>query len=106
MLSLATLRELGRLVCYIYMYACLKKGCTSPTFVSLVSLTTPPSPGSPSRLRLTVTHFLFFSDIGEKMYSTGVDTWSVGCIFGELVKGSPMFQVCWRDVRGVGSGGG
>lgn len=35
------------------------------------------------------------------MYSTGVDTWSVGCIFGELVKGSPMFQVRWRDMGGV-----
>ncbi|CAM9389129.1 unnamed protein product, partial [Ectocarpus sp. 13 AM-2016] len=30
--------------------------------------------------------------LGEKTYSTGVDTWSVGTIFGELVLGSPMFQ--------------
>lgn len=30
---------------------------------------------------------------GKKTYSTGVDMWSVGCIFGELIKGSPLFQV-------------
>ncbi|CAM9832437.1 unnamed protein product, partial [Hapterophycus canaliculatus] len=30
--------------------------------------------------------------LGEKTYSTGVDTWSVGTIFGELLLGSPMFQ--------------
>eukprot|EP00752_Nemacystus_decipiens_P003660 g3374.t1 len=30
--------------------------------------------------------------LGEKTYSTGVDTWSVGTIFGEIVLGTPMFQ--------------
>ena len=25
------------------------------------------------------------------MYSTGVDTWSVGCIFAELLLGEPLF---------------
>lgn len=30
--------------------------------------------------------------LGEKLYSTAVDMWSVGCIFGELVLGEPMFQ--------------
>jgi cell division cycle 2-like len=30
--------------------------------------------------------------LGEKVYSTGVDMWSVGCIFGEMLRGDALFQ--------------
>jgi len=30
--------------------------------------------------------------LGEDMYDTGVDVWSVGCILGELLSGKIMFQ--------------
>jgi cell division cycle 2-like len=30
--------------------------------------------------------------LGEKTYSTAVDMWSVGCIFGELLLKEPIFQ--------------
>ena len=30
--------------------------------------------------------------LGEKLYSTAVDMWSVGCIFGELLLHKPLFQ--------------
>ncbi|KDQ12065.1 hypothetical protein BOTBODRAFT_34920 [Botryobasidium botryosum FD-172 SS1] len=30
--------------------------------------------------------------LGEKTYSTAVDMWSVGCIFGELILNEPVFQ--------------
>jgi cell division cycle 2-like protein len=30
--------------------------------------------------------------LGEKVYSTAVDMWSVGCIFGELLLHKPLFQ--------------
>jgi cell division cycle 2-like protein len=29
---------------------------------------------------------------GEKIYSTAVDMWSVGCIFGEILTGKPLFE--------------
>jgi serine/threonine protein kinase len=32
--------------------------------------------------------------LGAARYSTGVDIWSIGCIFGEMArKGRPIFQV-------------
>lgn len=30
--------------------------------------------------------------LGETSYSTAVDMWSVGCIFGELILNEPIFQ--------------
>ncbi|CAM9553810.1 unnamed protein product [Chrysoparadoxa australica] len=30
--------------------------------------------------------------LGEKVYSTAVDMWSLGCIFGEIVLGEPMMK--------------
>lgn len=29
---------------------------------------------------------------GEKIYSTAVDMWSAGCIFGEILTGKPLFE--------------
>jgi serine/threonine protein kinase len=29
--------------------------------------------------------------LGSKLYSTGVDMWSVGCIFGEMAKKAALF---------------
>jgi serine/threonine protein kinase len=29
--------------------------------------------------------------LGQKVYDTAVDLWSVGCIFGEITQGTPMF---------------
>jgi cell division cycle 2-like protein len=29
--------------------------------------------------------------LGGKVYDTAVDMWSVGCIFGEIVQGAPLF---------------
>lgn len=29
--------------------------------------------------------------LGQKVYDTAVDMWSVGCIFGEITQGQPMF---------------
>lgn len=29
--------------------------------------------------------------LGQKAYDTAVDLWSVGCIFGEVIQGTPMF---------------
>ena len=29
--------------------------------------------------------------LGERIYSTAVDIWSIGCIFGELVLRKPLF---------------
>lgn len=29
--------------------------------------------------------------LGSKLYTCGVDMWSLGCIFGEMLKGSPLF---------------
>lgn len=30
--------------------------------------------------------------LGETVYSTAVDIWSVGCVFGELLLNEPLFQ--------------
>jgi len=30
--------------------------------------------------------------LGESVYSTAVDMWSVGCVFGELILNEPVFQ--------------
>ena len=30
--------------------------------------------------------------LGQKLYSTHIDVWSVGCIFGELIHMSPLFR--------------
>ncbi|WP_425323822.1 protein kinase domain-containing protein, partial [Escherichia coli] len=30
--------------------------------------------------------------LGETVYSTAVDLWSVGCVFGELILSEPVFQ--------------
>ena len=30
--------------------------------------------------------------LGQAVYSTAVDLWSVGCIFAEMVLGFPLFQ--------------
>lgn len=30
--------------------------------------------------------------LGEPLYSTALDMWSVGCIMGELIVGEPLFQ--------------
>lgn len=30
--------------------------------------------------------------LGELRYSTAIDIWGIGCIFGELIKGRPIFQ--------------
>merc|ERR1719230_1292686 len=32
--------------------------------------------------------------MGSRKYSTPVDIWSVGCIFGEMASGRPMFPGC------------
>jgi cyclin-dependent kinase len=29
--------------------------------------------------------------LGSKLYSTGVDMWSVGCIFAEMARKTPLF---------------
>ncbi|KZV84246.1 Pkinase-domain-containing protein [Exidia glandulosa HHB12029] len=30
--------------------------------------------------------------LGSRTYSTSIDTWSCGCIFGEMIQGQPMFR--------------
>lgn len=44
---------------------------------------------------LVLVHFQFSAPeilLGETSYSTAVDMWSVGCIFGELILNEPIFQ--------------
>lgn len=43
---------------------------------------------------LTITPFTISAPellLGTKTYTTAIDMWSVGCIFGELVNNEPLF---------------
>lgn len=36
---------------------------------------------------------------GSRTYGPEVDLWAMGCIFGEMLKNSPLFPVCY--IRGI-----
>ncbi|KAF8068370.1 CDKG-2 [Scenedesmus sp. PABB004] len=52
--------------------------------------------GSPLRAYTPAVVTLWYRSIerllGEPLYSTALDMWSVGCIMGELIAGEPLFQ--------------
>ena len=37
--------------------------------------------------------------LGSRKYSTPVDIWSIGCIFAEMVNGTPLFTGTSEDVQ-------